>query len=59
MSIREFAKSVGFDISGKLKRKPDECLNGIKYQVWVDEAGNEYAKCEKGYCIVTNDGGVI
>lgn len=65
MSIREYAKSVGFEIVGKLKRLPDVYYgmdNKNHYPLWIDEAGNEYCgsngKCDC-YCIITADGGVI
>lgn len=65
MTIREYAKSIGFDVVGKLKRLPDvtEGLdNENTYPLWIDEAGNEYCGSyeEPGaYCIITADGGVI
>ena len=59
--IREYAKSIGFDVVGKLKREPD-VRYGMKreshYPLWTDEAGNaycgSYSKTEK-YCIITAD----
>ena len=57
--IREYAKSIGFEVVGKLKREKD-CRYGFngRYPVWTDEAGNaycgSYSKTGK-YCIVTAD----
>jgi urate oxidase len=65
MSIREYAKSVGFEVVGKLKRLPDVYYgmdNKHHYPLWIDEAGNEYCGSNGGcdcYCIITADGGVI
>lgn len=65
MTVREYAKSVGFEVVGKLKRLPDVHFgmdDRRKYPVWIDEAGNEYCgSYAKGgcYCIITADGGVI
>lgn len=62
MTIRQYAKSVGFRIVGKLRpiyppHKPKQ-----KREIfWTDEAGNEYYRAPGGEscCIVTADGGVI
>lgn len=61
MSIREYAKIVGFEVVGKLKRlKNANDRYGKGYPLWVDEAGNEYwGNSEEGFCIITTDGGVI
>ena len=65
MTAREYAKSVGFEVVGKLKRLPDVHYgmdNKRKYPLWIDEAGNEYcgSYAKDGcYCIITSDGGVI
>lgn len=65
MTVREYAKSVGFEIAGKLKRLPDVYYgmdNSHHYPLWIDEAGNEYCGSysrDGGYCIITADGGVI
>lgn len=56
MTVREFAKSKGFDIVGKLIYKG---VDDYGYKMWEDEACNAYYKKNKEYCIVTNDGGVI
>lgn len=62
MPIREYAKSRGFEVIGKLKRasdfQPDE---NERYPVWEDEAGNAYIGSykDKDYCIVTFDGAVL
>lgn len=65
MTVREYAKSVGFEVVGKLKRLPDVHYgmdDKHRYPLWIDEAGNEYCgshgKCDC-YCIITADGGVI
>lgn len=65
MTVREYAKSVGFEIAGKLKRLPDVYYgmdDSHHYPLWVDEAGNEYRGSysrDGCYCIITADGGVI
>ena len=44
MTVREYAKSVGFEIAGKLKRLPDVYYgmdDSHHYPLWIDEAGNE------------------
>lgn len=65
MTVREYAKSVGFEVVGKLKRLPDVHYgmdDKRKYPLWIDEAGNEHcgSYAEGGcFCIITADGGVI
>lgn len=64
MTVREYAKSVGFEIVGKLKRMPDVYYgmdNNHHYPLWVDEDGNEYCGDYKHelFCIITSDGAVI
>ena len=62
MTVREYAKSIDFEIVGKLKRLPDVRYTGGDFcPLWVDEAGNEYlgSYIEDGYNIFTADGGVI
>lgn len=61
MSIREYAKSRGFEVVGNLKRLKDASDEyGKSYRIWIDEAGNEYwGNSKKDMCIVTADGGVI
>lgn len=61
MTVREYAKSVGFEVVGKLKRMKKNKRNGpAHYRYYIDEAGNEYWKSRiDGICIVTADGGVI
>lgn len=70
-SAREYAKRVGFEVVGKLKRikcTPDyDSLTGEKLpalkKVYEDEAGNQYWLClplkhekwEKGWLIVDAD----
>lgn len=57
MTIRQYAKSKGFSIMGKLTRKT-EWEQDTEFW-YMDEAGNEYCKNEKGIVIVTADGGII
>ena len=65
MTIREYAKNIGFEVVGKLKRLPDVHYgmgNSKKKKKRIDEAGNEYCGSyskDDGYCIITADGGVI
>lgn len=65
MTIREYAKNIGFEVVGKLKRLPDVHYgmgNSNNYPLWIDEAGNEYCGSyskNDSYCIITADGGVI
>lgn len=62
MTVREYAKSIDFEIVGKLKRLPDVryACDGELCPIWIDEAGNEYlgSYIEDGYSICTADGGV-
>ncbi len=58
MTIRQFAKSKDFNIVGKLTRKA-EWEQGKNEYWYMDEAGNEYCKSEKGFAIVAADGGII
>lgn len=57
MTIRDYAKSVGFEVVGELKRIKDNYygIGNNHYPVWIDDAGNKYCK----YCITTKDGKVI
>ena len=58
MSIREQAKSYGFEIVGILTRRAD--LEYSRYErVYFDDAGNEYYLRRGILTIVTADGGVI
>lgn len=62
MTIREYAKSVGFEIVGRLSRFPKGETYGIdnrKQRAYIDEAGNEYYIDKGGACIVTTDGKII
>lgn len=68
MTVREYAKAVGFEVVGRLRRLPDVYYgmdNRHHYPLWIDEAGNEYCgnyhphHPNDGYCIITADGGVI
>lgn len=64
MTAREYAKSRGFEVIGKLKRMPDKSYgmdDKRHYPWWVDEAGNEYLMDNKAgqFCIITADGGVL
>lgn len=62
MSIREYAKTVGFEIVGKLTRFPKGETYGVdnrKQRAYIDEAGNEYYMSKSCACIVTTDGRII
>lgn len=62
MTIREYAKSVNFDIVGRLSRFPKGETYGIenrKQRAYIDEAGNEYYSDKGGICIVAVDGRII
>lgn len=66
MTVREYAKSVGFEVVGKLTRHPENEYGidyfGEKYWIgksYMDEADNEYIVGKRGICIVTADGGVV
>lgn len=68
MTAREYAKAVGVEIVGKLKKKS---VTRDKYDVlkgdfveekivfYIDEAGNEFIKGENSWCIITADGACI
>lgn len=67
-SIREYAKVNGFEIVGKLTRRPEweynmDTFTGEKKHSgcrhYSDEGGNEYIIGKKGCCIVTADDEVI
>lgn len=62
MTLRDYAKSCGVEVVGKLKRVAkirDEDQTNCD-PLWIDEAGNEYiGNVRKGFCIVTTDGNVI
>lgn len=61
MTIRQYAKSVGFRIVGKLRPMTKDKPIGMKEVYWTDDAGNEYYRSHDGKsaCIVTAEGGVI
>ena len=64
MTAREYAKSVGHTVVGKLKRMPNKHYgmdDKHSYPWWVDEAGNEYLIDNKSeqFCIIKADGGVV
>lgn len=68
MTIREYAKSVGFTIVGKLTRRPeleytrDDLTGEPKHsgcRHYADEGGNEYIVRERVFCIVTADDEII
>ena len=64
MTVRELAKSRGFEIVGKLHRRPDIVygMDNRHYPLYIDDAGNEYWMSDDGVtggCIVTRDGGVL
>lgn len=60
-TIREYAKSVSFQVIGKLKRVAGNTTSdGTKTPpYWLDEAGNEYMRSRNGFCIITVDGAVL
>ena len=65
ISARDYAKSVGFAVVGKLRRMPDKYYgmdNKHHYPCYMDEANNEYHMGDNGVCcgcIVTADGKII
>ena len=63
MTCREYAKSVGHEVVGKLKRIKDDYNEIVgRCPYYMDDAGNEYHIYPNGggcCCIVTADGGVI
>ena len=62
MTIREYAKSKGFEIVGKLTRKTEAYGIDRKQIVYIDEAGNKYYPDKGdacGFCISTADGKII
>lgn len=62
MTIRQYARSIGFQIKGSLKRFPTPTGEAWsrKDRCYVDEAGNEYIACaEGGFLIITADGSLI
>ena len=58
MSIREQAKHLGFEIIGRLTRRP-EWERSPRERAYIDDAGNEYYTRRGILTIVTADGGVI
>lgn len=58
MSIREQAKHLGFEIIGRLTRRP-EWERSTRERAYIDDAGNEYYTRHGILTIVTADGGVI
>lgn len=68
MTAREYAKKVGVEVVGNLKKtvvtheKYDikkDALIEEKIAFYVDEVGNEFHKEKNGWVIITTDGGVI
>ena len=64
MTAREYAKAVGHEVVGKLKRMPKQHYgmdNKHSYPVLIDEAGNKYLIDNKAeqFCIITAKGGII
>ena len=59
MSIREYAKKIGYPIVGELRQH--KIMNGIKlHRIYIDEAGSEFWISKQGeITIVTPDGGVL
>lgn len=58
MSIREQAKHLGFEIIGRLTRRP-EWERSARERAYIDDAGNEYYTRRGILTIVTADGSVI
>lgn len=58
MSIKQQAQQLGFEIVGKLTRRP-EWEKDRHERAYIDEAGNEYYTRRGVLTIVTADGGVI
>lgn len=58
MSIREQAKSFGFEIIGILTRRSDLEYSNLE-RIYLDDAGNEYILRRGILTIITFDGGVI
>lgn len=66
MNCREYAKSRGVVVVGKLKRMPDRYY-GVRndhYPWYLDEAGNEFLMDRRDGkmvcgCIVLSNGGVV
>ena len=67
MTAREYAKKCGVDLVGKLTRKTAVQTNWDwskgdfveeRLTYYVDEAGNEIHRGDRGWCIITSDGGV-
>lgn len=68
MKIREYAKSVGFEVVGKLTRHPEweyetNMYDGIKRHSGVksysDDGGNVFHVGSGGICIVSADDSII
>ena len=55
MDIRKYAKSIGFDIIGKLKRLADS--DG--YRIYIDDGGNEYQVSKKGAIVIIDADGAV
>ena len=58
MSIREQAQKLGFEIIGRLIRRP-EWERSSKERAYIDEAENEYYTRRGILTIVTAEGAVI
>lgn len=68
MTAREYAKAVGVEIVGKLKKKS---VTSERYDInkcdfveekivfYIDEVGNEFHKGKNAWCIITADGACI
>lgn len=62
MTVREYAKSVDFNVVGKLSRFAKGETYGItnrKQRAYIDDGGNEYYIGKDSACIVTATGYVI
>jgi hypothetical protein len=68
MTAREYAKTVGIEIIGKLKKKivsherydikKDDFVEA-KIVFYIDEVGNEFHKEKDAWCIITANGSCI
>lgn len=62
MNCREYAKSLGISVVGRLKRMPDKKYGFDGHYPWyMDDAGSECLMSKEGgkwvcTCIVTEDG---
>ena len=68
MKIREYAKSVGFEVVGKLTRRPeweyktngfDGSIRHSGVKSYSDDGGNVYHVGKRGICIVSADDSIF